>query len=294
MKKDLSVIIASFNTKDITLKCIQQLREALQTSMLCYEIVVVDNASQDGSKEMLQAIQKDDMRLILNKTNTGYGKANNQGLAVSQGDFALYLNSDVFVDDKIHFKDLIEHMRSHKHIGALTVQVNLPDESIDPASHRGFPTLWRSFCYFVGLEKIFKNIPLLNKIFGGYHLVHLNKQLTHEIDSPTGAFFLAPQPLLKKLKGFDEDFFMYGEDIDLAFRIKELGYKIVYYPVYRVLHFKYQSGLKKKNDPVWQKKVRGFFYEALAIFYRKHYAKLYPFVINWFVYALIDLKKRAV
>lgn len=294
MKKDLSVIIASFNTKDITLKCIQMLRAALQTSQLSYEIVVVDNASTDGSKEMLLAAQKDDMKLILNKTNTGYGKANNQGLSVSQGDFVLYLNSDVFVDENIHFNGLIGYMHNHKSVGALTVQVDLPDGSIDPASHRGFPTLWRSFCYFIGFEKIFKNTPYLNKIFGGYHLVNLNKQQIHEIDSPTGAFFLAPQSLLKKLNGFDEDFFMYGEDIDLAFRIKELGYKIVYYPVYHVLHYKYQSGLKKKNDPVWQKKVKGFFYDAVAIFYRKHYAKFYLSVINWVVYALIDLKKRAV
>lgn len=294
MKKDLSVIIASFNTKDITLKCIQLLRVALQKSKLDYEIIVVDNASQDGSKEMLTKLKKDDMLLVLNRENTGYGKANNQGLAISQGEYVLYLNSDVYVDNRINFNDLIAYMRKDGQIGALTVQVDLSSGSIDPASHRGFPTLWRSFSYFAGLEKLFKNVPFLNKLFGGYHLVYLDKQQTHEIDCPTGAFFLAPQGLLKKLKGFDEDFFMYGEDIDLSFRIKELGYKVIYHPIYRVLHDKYQSGIKKKNDPVWQKKVRGFFYGAIAIFYEKHYAKLYPSFVNWIVYALIDLKKRAV
>jgi len=293
--KDLSVIIVSYNTKDITLTCIDKLSKALQLGSNTWEIIVVDNNSKDGSQEALQTLHsKGTIQFIANPDNPGFGKANNQGLFISKGRYVLYLNSDVYVPEKPIFDYIIKKMDTVSRIGAMTLKVDLVDGTIDPASHRGFPTVWRSFCYYAGFEKITYHIPYLNQIFGGYHLAHLPLNTEHEIDTPTGAFFFCRRNILETLRGFDEDYFMYGEDIDLAFRIKRLGYSIVYDPQYSVIHLKNQSGIKKKNNVVIRKKTSIHFYESMIIFYRKHYERIYPKWITQLVYAVITHKKNAV
>ncbi len=293
--KDLSVVIVSYNTKDITLTCIAKLVKALSLSKITSEIIVIDNNSQDRSSEALRELHNTNViQLIQNKDNPGFGKANNQGLLLCKGRYVLYLNSDVYVPELPFFDYLIQKMDASARIGAMTVRVNLPNESIDPASHRGFPTVWRSFCYYARLEHITRAVPLFNTLFGGYHLTHLSLDTIHEIDTPTGAFFLARKTILDTLKGFDEDYFMYGEDIDLAFRIKRLGYGIVYDPTYTVIHLKNQSGIKKKNNLVIRKKTNTHFYDSMIIFYKKHYEKQYPKWISQLVYAAIQYKKHSV
>ncbi len=288
----LSIIIVSFNTKDITKNCLLSLKKNFSKYPLNYEIIVVDNASKDGSVEMLKKLKKNwkNLKIILSKENLGFGKGNNLGLKKAKGKYILYLNSDTIVED-LDFNDLVNLLDFRKEIGALTVRVNLLDGNIDPACHRGFPTLWRSFCYFAGLEKIFKNVPLLNRIFGGYHLCHLNLNEVHEIESATGAFFLTRKEILDKIGGFDEDYFAYGEDIEMAWQIKSLGYKIFYYPLWNIIHLKSVSGLKKKETKI-RKKTSFYFYDSMKIFYRKHYEKKYPFFINKLVYFAIDLKSK--
>ncbi len=291
MKKDISVVIVSYNTKDLTLQCIKKLQKALLKSSLDVEIIVVDNNSHDGSAEALKRIADGkNIKVFCNTNNSGYGKANNLGISHAEGRFVLYLNSDVEVSEDLDFGALIKEMDTHPLYGALTVRVQLPTGQIDPASHRGFPTVWRAFCYYTGLEKLTAKIPLMNRLFGGYHLTHLSLDTKHEIDSPTGAFFLVKKDILDTLKGFDEVFFMYGEDIDLAFRIKRLGYSIIYDPTYTVLHLKYQSGIGKVNDSIAQKKTRTYFYESMAIFYKKHYERNNPRWISALVYAAIKRK----
>jgi len=288
----LSIIIVSFNTKEITKKCLLSLKKNLIRYPLDYEIVVTDNNSQDESVQMLLDLEKqwNNLHIFLSKKNLGYGKGNNFGLGKSKGKYILYLNSDVIVTD-IDFRDLIKLMEMQKDIGALTVKVVLPTGEIDPASHRGFPILWRSFTYFSGLEKIFKNIPILNKLFGGYHLVNLNLNEIHEIDVLTGAFLFTKRDILDKFGGFDENYFAYGEDIEMAFQIKKLGYKIIYYPLWKVLHLKSVSGLKKK-DPNIRKKTNYYFYDSMKIFYSKHYAKNHNWLTNNLVYLAINIKKN--
>lgn len=296
MKQDLSVIIVSYNTKELTLQCLTKLQNALMKGSLHAEIIIVDNNSQDGSPEEFKkyAHLHPHVKVIYNNANGGFGKANNQGLAIADGKYVLYLNSDVFVPETPFLDALIGQMESHVLMGALTVRVQLTNGTIDPASHRGFPTVWRSFCYYAGLEKLTASIPGLNRIFGGYHLTYLPLSKRHEIDTPTGAFFLVRKDILDTLKGFDEDFFMYGEDIDLAFRIKRLGYSILYDPSFTVLHLKNQSGIKKKNNSTVQKKTRNYFYESMAIFYKKHYESKYPRWISALVYAAINRKQASV
>lgn len=285
---DLSIVIVSYNTQDITAKCIRSLLTSLQTTpQVTFEIIVVDNNSQDGSLETLEKLP---VHLISLPENVGFGRANNRGVAVSQGMYVLYLNSDVIID-KVDFEAVLNYLDAQKEIGVLTVKVNLLKNGIDPASHRGFPTLWRSFCYFTGLERFLGRFRPLQGIFGGYHLLQYNLDEVHEIDSPTGAFYLTRKEILDKIGGFDEKFFMYGEDLDLSFRIKELGYKIVYYPYYYVTHLKYSSGLKQAKTTV-RTNTRKHFYEAMQIFYDKHYSKLHPGFVNSFVRLIIDLKQR--
>ena len=221
MKKDLSVIILSYNTKDLTLQCISKVQSSLSKGSLQAEIIVIDNHSEDGSSDALKKIVNNNtIKGIFNAVNVGFGKANNQGLSLVEGRYILYLNSDVLVPEGSFFDALIKEMDDNLVYGTMTVRVELPSGKIDPASHRGFPTVWRSLCYYSGLEKVTANLPFLNKLFGGYHLTSIPINTKHEIDSPTGAFFLVRKDIVDVLGGFDEHFFMYGEDLDLAFRIK--------------------------------------------------------------------------
>ncbi|MFH0773202.1 MAG: glycosyltransferase family 2 protein [bacterium] len=292
MKKDLSVIIVSYNTKDLTLECVTKLKKALSCSSFLSEIIIIDNNSYDGSVEQLKKLANGvDIKVFFNTENSGFSKSNNLGLAHAEGRYVLYINSDVLVPEEPFLDALVKQMDDNPLYGALTVRVNLSSGAIDPASHRGFPTVWRSFCYYSGLERLTKKIPLLNRLFGGYHLTYLPLTKKHEIDTPTGAFFLAKKDILDTLRGFDEDFFMYGEDIDLSFRIKRLGYMIIYDPFYTVLHLKNQSGIKRKNNAIVQKKTRNYFYESMAIFYKKHYEKNYPKWISTLVNVVINRKK---
>lgn len=287
----LSIIIVSFNTKEITQKCLLSLHKNFIRYPLEHEIIVVDNDSRDGSVKYFLDLEKEwtNLHVILNKKNLGFGKGNNIGLAKSKGKYVLYLNSDAIVTD-IDFRDLINLMEMKKDIGAMTVKVILQNGEIDPASHRGFPTIWRSMTYFLGLEKAFFNIPVLNKLFGGYHLVDLNLNNIHEIDVPTGAFLFTRREILDKFGGFDDDYFAYGEDIEMAFQIKKLGYKIIYYPLWKVLHLKSISGLKK-NDLNIRKKTNDYFYDSMKIFYDKHYAVNHSWLTNKLIYLAIDIKK---
>lgn len=283
----LSIIILSYNTAAITKRCLTSLYKALSNDKVIeYEVIVVDNGSTDDTVKLLTSLRVNELRVIQNKTNLGFAKANNQAVKIAQGKYILFLNSDVIVD-KISLKQLLNYLDDRPEVGALTVKVNLSGGMIDSASHRGFPTIWNSLCYFLGLEKIFRNLPLVGQLFGGYHLTSLALNSIHEIDSPSGAFYLTRKRIMDEVGGFDEDYFMYGEDIDLSFKIKKLGYKILYYPLFQVIHLKYASGLKKNDG-----KVKKYFYDAMKIFYKKHYHKCHPKIINNLVYLFIDLKSR--
>jgi len=244
-----------------------------------YEIITVDNGSVDGSIEMIEKIRNENIhtnlliKIIKNKRNIGFGKAINQALTIVSGKYVLFLNSDVICQN-INFSKLLQYLNQNQKVGALTVDVRLGNGHMDPACHRGFPNIWNSLCYFLKLEK-------LGGIFGGYHMIGKDLKKIHEIDSGSGAFYLTRKDLIIKLAGFDEAFFMYGEDLDLSYRIKQAGYNFIFYPKFQVLHLKHQSGFRKPA-----------FFEAMLIFYKKHYAKKNFPIINWFIYLIIDLKKK--
>src|SRR3990167_3878877 len=293
----LSIIILSYNTRDITKQCLQTLIKSFsETKSFETEIIVADNASSDGTQEMLTDLKKTfesqniTLTTIFNTRNEGFTRGNNQAAKPAKGEHLLFLNSDVMIET-VNWENLIKYFESVPGLAVLTVKVMLDGGQIDPASHRGFPTIFRSFCYYSKLEAITKPVPFLNELFGGYHLTNLDLSVSHEIDSPSGAFYLVKKNIFVKVHGFDEDFFMYGEDLDLSFRIKEMGYKIIYYPDFKVRHLKYQSGLVTADKAILIKTHRHF-YDAMHIFYKKHYAPKYPKAINQLIYFLIKLKSQ--
>lgn len=289
---DLSIIVVSYNTADLTVACLDSIATSINKYPVEAEVIVVDNASADSSISLIKNLElkTKNLRLIENKSNAGFGKANNIGLKKAEGKYILFLNSDTVVND-INFQELISVMDRDEKIGVLTVRVNLENGALDPASHRGFPTIWRSFTYFSKLEQLTRYIPILNRLFGGYHLTHLNHQTTHEIDSPSGAFFLTKKSILDEVGGFDEKFFMYGEDLDLSMRIKKLGYKILFYPEQSITHLKGKSGMKHDDNEV-KGQASNHFYEAMKTFYDKHYIKKYSNFITKIVHFAISLKIR--
>jgi len=292
--KDLSIIIVSFNTKSLTQQCLDSLIKSLrQTPNVTVEIIVIDNGSNDGSVELLKKYAKKYpslLSVIYNSQNAGFARANNEALAIAQAKYILFLNSDVTVNE-VNFEDLVYYLNQNDNVGVLTVKVILPSGKLDWACHRGMPTIWRSLTYFSKLELLFSKIPKLRKYFGGYHLKHLDLNTIHEIDSPSGAFYLTRKSILDKTGGFDTRFFMYGEDLDLSYRIKKLGYKVIYYPLFSVIHYKYQSGLKRGIKST-EFKTKDHFYEAMKVFYDKHASADRPRILSKIVFLLINIKKK--
>lgn len=287
----LSVILVSYNSKTVLLPCLKYLRARLQENFYSQEteIIVVDNHSTNGSLAWLQ--KQKDLKLSLLKENIGFGRANNVGLQMAKGEYVLFLNTDVYLQKKIDFAKLLFFLKSNIKAAGLTIKLLLPNGKIDPASHRGFPTPYNALTYFLGLEQITAPIPGLNRIFGGYHLLYRGLNSVHEIDSPTAAFFLLKKKILDHLGGFDPDYFFYGEDLDLSFRIKKLGYSLWYYPHYQAVHLKYQSGKKSTNEQA-RRVSQKYFYQTMLIFYEKHYSNVYPAWLSGLVKLGIKLKSR--
>lgn len=278
----LSIIILNYNTGGLFKKCLLSI-EKIKTDFK-FEVVVVDNGSEDESCLM---VKKDFpwVNLIENKKNLGFSKGNNIGIRRAKGKYILLLNSDTVVNKKA-ISEMVEFMEKNKKVGAATCRVLLEDGSLDPACHRGFPTPWNAFCYFLGLEKLFPK----SKVFAGYHLGYLPMNKTHEIDSLTGAFYFVRKKVIDEVGLLDEDYFMYGEDLDWSYRIKKTGWKIMYVPKAEIVHFKKRSGRKAKNKKL-RRKVSDYFYETMKLFYKKHYLDKYPKILLFFVFLTIDIKK---
>jgi len=279
---DVSIIIATHTTKEITESCLQSLKE--DESLLLREYIIIDNASTDDTKAMVERILPNAV-YIYNKDNLGYAKANNQGMRLAKGKYILLLNSDTEV--KPHTIDqMVEFMNTDKKIGVSTCFVQLSDGSIDPACHRGFPTPWAAFTYFSGLERIFPKM----KWASHYHEWYKDMKKPHEIDCPTGAFWLMRKEVVETVGLLDEQFFMYGEDIDYAYRIKQKGWTIWFNPVVRILHKKKMSG-RSHSEKEKRRRMNGYFYDTMKLFYQKHYEKKYGWLVSQIMYLAISIKK---
>lgn len=276
----LSIIIVNYNTYTLTRQTIESIID--KPHSFPYEIILVDNASQDGSIEALEELfQKEQasglIHIIKNTANLGFSKANNIGMRQAQGEYILLLNSDT----KVHgacLEGCLKQMAQEQQIGALGCKIVLPDGKLDHACKRGFPTPKASLYYFLKWDK---KDP---QKYGQYDALHLGEDEVGEVDALMGAFMLMPKRVLDEVGLLDEDFFMYGEDIDLCFRIKEGGYKILYYPKEMITHFKGGSSKRRRHKVIYD------FHQAMWIFYKKHYYKTYKMWINLLVWTGIWCK----
>lgn len=273
---DLSIVIVNYNTKDLLKQTIESVIN--NTKGIEYEIWVVDNSSKDGSVEMVQEEFKS-VKLIASKENLGFPKGNNVAIKKATGRYILLLNSDTKVIGD-NLQHCVSYMDQHEEIGALGCKVELPDGTLDHACKRGFPTPEASLYYFLKLNKIMKN----KRKYGAYTAEYLGEDEVGEVDALMGAFMMIPRTVVDKVGMLDEEFFMYGEDIDWCYRIKEAGYKIMYYPKEKIIHFKGSSSKKKKAKTTYE------FHRAMILFYRKHYNDKYNIFVKILVYIGVALR----
>lgn len=278
---DLGIVIASYNTCDLLRACLRSVYAS--EGDFTFDVCVVDNASSDESAGMV-ASEFPQVHLIANHQNLGYPTANNQGLrafglrdsrSMELGDdvprFVLLLNPDTELPPD-GLDKMLAFMERHPGAGAAGPKLVRPDGSLDLACRRSFPTPEVSFYRLIGLSRLFPH----SRRFGRYNLTYLDPDQVAEVDSVVGAFMLVRSKAVAQAGLMDEQFFMYGEDLDWAYRIKSAGWKIYYNPAVTVLHIKRAASRHSKRAQIE-------FYRAMDIFYRKHYAAQTP----WWLHLLI-------
>ncbi len=270
----LSIVIVNYNVKFFLEQCLHSVIKAIKK--IDSEIFVVDNNSVDGSCAMVKE-KFPNVNLIQNKTNYGFSKANNQAIKHATGEYILLLNPDTIVEENT-FQLTISFMNENKKAGALSVKMIDGTGNFLPESKRALPTPMVAFYKIFGLSSIFPK----SKIFGKYHLSYLDKNEINEVEILPGAFMFIRKEALDKAGLLDESFFMYGEDIDLSYRIIKAGYTNYYFPKTTIIHYKGESTKKSSVNYV---KV---FYNAMIIFAHKHFSKqnafLFSFIINLAIY----------
>ena len=289
---DLSIIIVSYNTKEFLKACIESIYKT--TKNIKFEIIVVDNASTDDSVAETLKLKTENLKIIENKANLGFSKANNVGVKQANGRYILFLNSDTVVYENT-LGGMVKFMDEHEDVGAATCKLIMPNGQIDDASHRGFPTPWNSFAHFSGLSKMLGK----TRFFGGYNLGFKDFSKTHKIDALAGAFMMVRRKAGEDANWWDEDYFFYGEDIEFCYMLKQAGWKIYYVPEFSILHYKGVSGgLKKVSKDITtasketkQRTTKARF-NAMRLFYKKHYEQKYPWFITRLVYLGIFLKQH--
>lgn len=268
----VSALVVSYNVRELLIDC---LRAFYASSDVPVEAVVVDNASKDGSADAVER-EFPQAKLIRQSRNNGYGRANNAGLQECTGRFVLLLNPDVTVGEGCVGR-LADFLLVRPDVGAVSPRLLRPDGTLDLAARRGFPTPSTAFYRLVGLSKAFPH----SKRFSRYNMGHLPDTETHEIDSGTGACLMLRRAAIDRVGFFDPDFFMYGEDLDLCFRLKLGGWKVFYLPTAAAVHLKGQSTQQATRRMLYE------FHSAMWTFHHKHYAEDLPAFANGLVWASI-------
>ena len=274
---DLSIIMINHNTKALTIQAIESILTS--ATVYSYEIIVVDNSDKTEEK-----VVYDDPHVVVlpDVENKGFAHGCNAGVAVARGEYYLFLNSDTIMQPDTLDMSLL-YMKTHKQVGGFGVKLVLADGTLDHACRRGFPTPWNALCYFSKIDRLFPKV----RAFNGYCLRYLSDDTMHEIDAVNGAYLLMPKGVYEKTGGFDEVFFMYGEDLDLCYKIHLAGYKVVYDPLLTCIHLKGKSGRASKNPF-----VQYHFYNAMLIFYERYYSGKYSGLISRLVKMVLKRKVK--
>ena len=269
-KPDLSIIILSYKSKEHLKVLLPSIFAS--TKKYSYEVIVVDNDSKDGTAESVESLLPSipNLKLIRNQNN-GFSAGNNVGIKQAQGKYVLLLNPDTKVEPST-FEVMLDFMEGRQDVGISGCKIIKADGKLDLACRRRFPNPWNSF----------KRLFLLNNKNYNYSDMDENKEM--EVDSVVGAFMLIRKSLIEKIGLLDEQFFMYGEDLDYCWRCKEAGQKVWYYPVTFITHYK---GSSSQKTPF---KALKWFHDAMWVFYKKHYKDSYPAILNWLVWLGIKFR----
>ncbi len=255
---DLSIIIVNYNVKEFLLNLLESIQHASKN--ITKEIIVVDNNSDDGSIQVLKE-KFPTVKLIENKENIGFGAANNQAMEIAKGEYLLLINPDTLVKENT-FDVMINFLKENPKVGIAGCKVLNPDGTLQLPCRRSFPGPWVSFTKVVGLSKLFPN----SKLFAKYNLTYMDENKSHEVDAVSGSFMMLTREAYNKVGGFDTDFFMYGEDLDLCYRIQKNGMKVYYVSDTEIIHYKGESTKRSKID---ETKI---FYNAMHLFVKKHFS----------------------
>lgn len=256
----LSIIIVNWNTKDHLENCLKSIYE--NTKNITFEIIVVDNASSDGSVEMVRS-KFPYVTLIENKENLGFGAANNQGIKTSKGKYILILNPDTVILPGC-LDRLMGFLGQYSDVGAVGPKILNPDKTIQITCARNFPTLLTEFFWLTTLVRRFPK----NRVIGYYLMSYWDHDDRREVNCLSGACMMVRKDVLEKLELFDEDYFMYGEDVDLCYRIKKASWQIWYLSEAQIIHYGGASSKKiSESAAIYDRK-------AIQLFFRKHYGKL--------------------
>ncbi|MCJ7448530.1 MAG: glycosyltransferase family 2 protein [Bacteroidales bacterium] len=281
---ELSVIIVSYNVRHFLEQCLLSVKKASEN--IDCEIFVVDNNSADGSCAMVSR-EFPKVKLIINHVNKGFSAANNQAIVLAKGRYILLLNPDTIVEEDT-FSGCIGFMDNHPDAGALGVKMIDGKGRVLPESKRSLPTPKTAFFKIFGFSFLFPK----SRIFNRYYLGHLDSQVTTKADIISGAFMFLRREAVQKTGFLDEDFFMYGEDIDFSYRLMKAGFNNYYFPERKIIHYKGESTKKENLN------VLVYFYKAMLIFVRKHFGnssyKSFIFLIQLAIFfrAGLSLLKR--
>lgn len=271
----LSIIIVNYNVKEFLQNLLHSIEKA--AANIEKEIIVVDNASDDGSVDLLKT-KFPQVKLIENKTNSGFGKANNQALKIAAGDYLLMINPDTVISEDT-LEKMISFFKEHPDAGLAGCKILNPDGTLQLACRRSFPGPWTSFCKVTGLSNLFPK----SKLFARYNLTYLDENQTYEVDAVSGSFMMMTKDAYSKVGGFDEQFFMYGEDLDLCYRVQKAGLKVYYVPDTQIIHYKGESTRRSALD---ETKV---FYDAMHLFVKKHLSS--SFLVEAILRSAIGFRK---
>jgi GT2 family glycosyltransferase len=273
---DISVVLISYNVKQYLEQALDSIFKAL--SGMASEVFVVDNGSGDGSVSMVKK-RFPRVRLIQNTDNVGFARANNQALSLVQGEIVCLINPDTLVREDT-FKTGFDYLKHHPDVGALGCKILNPDGTLQLACRRSFPTPGVAAAKILGLSRLFPK----SRIFGRYNLTYLDPDKIHEVEALSGSFMMVRKRAVDQAGFLDEDFFLYGEDLDWCYRIKQKGWKIVYFPLTQIVHYKGRSTQEASIDSL------RMFYGAMRLFVKKHFRSGWSFLPQWFLIVGIGLR----
>lgn len=282
----LTLVILNYNSKFWLKKLLESLKTYyLDNTKTKVATVVVDNHSDDDSLAML----KTDfpwVKLVEQEENLGFAAGNNVVLKRIETPYVMLLNSDTELTANSNLDSLITFMNNNEKVAVATPKLVLSNGALDWACHRGEPTPWASFTYFIKLAQLLPQ----SQLFGQYHQTYKDLATQHFIAACSGAAMLIRTKYMNEVGFLDENFFMYGEDLDWCKRFRNAGYQISFHPEVSIIHHKYKSGIQTES-PLTSLQSKRYFYNTMLLYYDKHYLDKYPKIIRFFLRLFVFIKK---